>query len=386
MKITDFRTTIVSVPFKEPERWAFGKRLGISNIILELETDQGLVGLGEAVGFPTVRVTQEILNAMRPVVIGRDPWDYEVLVHELTQVYGWHHFRHSGNCALGGVDMALWDLVGKASGQPLYKLLGGAFRKEIPYFWYVLTRELDVMAQDAQRGVAAGFETFYVKLGTGFAPDLEVVRTLREALGPGPKLRVDANEAWSDGSAAQLMRQLAQYDIEFFEQPLLYHDHDGAAQLRRSTGLPLAANQSAWTEQDVLEIIKKGAADFVLTDPHQLGSLTRFRHVAWMLETAGIPIIKHSFGDLGISTVAAMHVMASSPNFSRANQSYYAFLTDDVIEGGIPRFSKGCLRLTEGPGLGVNLDRQRVAKYADYFKQHGEFPAYASGKDLLKPA
>src|SRR2546429_678906 len=93
-----------------------------------------------------------------------------------------------------------------------------------------------------------------------------------------------------------------------------------------------------------------------------------------------------SFGDLGISTVAAMHVMASSPNFSRANQSYYAFLTDDVIEGGIPRFSKGCLRLTEGPGLGVNLDRQRVAKYADYFKQHGEFPAYASGKDLLKPA
>ena len=148
----------------------------------------------------------------------------------------------------------------------------------------------------------------------------------------------------------------------------------------------MAANQSAWTEQDVLEIIKKGAADFILTDPHQLGSLTRFRHVAWMLEIAGIPIIKHSFGDLGISTAAAIHVMASSPNFTHANQSYYAFLADDIVEGGIPKFNTGCLRLPEGPGLGVNLDRQRLARYATYFQEHGEFPAYASGKDLLKPA
>jgi len=133
MKITKFRTTIVSVPYKEPETWAYGRKLGISNIIIELETNTGLVGLGEAVGFPTVRVIAEILNSMRPAVIGRDPFDLEVIEHDLIQNYGWHHFRRTGNCALGGLDIALWDLVGKSVGQPLYKLFGGAFRKFVHY-------------------------------------------------------------------------------------------------------------------------------------------------------------------------------------------------------------------------------------------------------------
>lgn len=384
MKIVDFRTTIVSIPFKEPETWAFGKRLGISNVVIELETDTGLVGLGEGMSFPYVRVTNEVLKVMQPVVLGRDPFDHEVILRELTQVYGWHHFRHTGNCALGGIDMALWDLVGQATGQPLYKLFGGAFRKQIPYYFYVPHKDPKLMAADAQRGVAEGFDTIYVKLGNGFDRDLEVARTLRAAIGPGPKLRVDANEAWSDGSAITLMKRMAQYDIEFFEQPLFYYDHAGAAHLRRSLGLPVAANQSAWTEFDVLEIIKQGAADVVLTDQHQLGSLSRFLHVAWLLATVGIPVVKHSFGDLGISTAAGMHVIASAPNFTKANQTHLGVLTDDIIEGGLPGFRNGCLTLPEGPGLGVKLDRKRLEKYAKYFEQNSEFSGYGSGEDLAR--
>ncbi len=386
MKITHFRTATVSIPFKEPETWAFGKRLGISNVIIELETDTGLTGLGEAMGFPWVRVTKEVLEAMRPVVVGRDPFDHELIIHELTQVYGWHHFRHTGNCALGGVDMALWDLVGQATGQPLYKLFGGAFRKQIPYYFYIPNKDLKLMATDAKRGVAEGFDTIYVKLGTGFDHDLEVVRVLREALGPGPKLRVDANEAWSDGSAIELMKRMGKYDIEFFEQPLAYYDHGGAAHLRRTLGLPVAANQSSWTEFDVLEIIRKGAADVVLTDQHQLGSLFRFRHVAWMLAMVGIPIVKHSFGDLGISTAAGMHAIASCPNFTRANQTHFGVLTDDIVQNGLAEFHQGCLTLPEGPGLGVKLDRKRLEKYARNFEEHGEYPGYGSGEDLARAA
>ncbi len=384
MKIIDFRTTIVSIPFTEPVQWKFGRGRGVSNILLELETDTGLVGIGEAERYPYVRVVHEILNAMRPVVLGRDPFDHEVIVQELTQVWGWHHFPHSGNVALGGVDMALWDLVGKATGQPLYKLFGGAFRKQIPYYGWVLDKEPEAMAEDAKRLVAEGFDTIYVKLGNGFDRDLEVVRTLREAIGTGPKLRVDPNEAWSDGTAVELIKRLARYDIEFFEQPLFYYDHEGAAHLRRSLGVAVAANQSAWTEWDVLEIIRKRAADVVLTDQHQLGSLSRFRRAAWMLAVAGIPVIKHSFGDLGISGAAGMHVIASCPNFVRANQTHLTILSDDVVEGGLPKFRKGCLTLPEGPGLGVKLDRERVAKYAKYFEDHGEFPGYGTGMDLQR--
>jgi len=384
MKITDFRTTIVSIPMKEPEVWAFGKRMGISNVIIELETDTGLVGLGEAMGFPYVRVTEEVLRSMQPAVLGRDPFDHEVIVHELSMIYGWHHFRHTGNCALAGVDMALWDLVGQVTRQPLYKLFGGAFRKRLLYYWFVPTKDIPLMAEEARRGVELGFDTIYAKLGTGPQRDLEVVRALREAIGPGPKLRVDANEAWADGSAAVLMKRMAAYDIEFFEQPLLFYDHDGAAHLRRTLGLPVAANQSAWDEWDILEIIKKGAADVVLTDQHQLGSLSRFRRAAWTLATAGIPTVKHSFGDLGISTAAAMHVMASCPTFTKANQTHLTALTDDVVEGGLPEFQAGSLPIPEGPGLGVKLDHARLLKYSKCYQDNGEFSGYGLGESQPK--
>lgn len=382
--IVDFRTTIVSVPFTEPETWAYGQRLGISNVIVELETDHGEIGLGEAIGFPSVRVVNEVLKLMRPLVIGRDPFDHEVIVHELTKLHGWHHFRHTGACALGGIDIALWDLVGKIAKQPIYKLFGGAFRDRIPYYWYVPNKDLQSMAAMARRGVDQGFDTVYVKLGTGFDRDLEVARTLREAIGPQPKLRVDANEAWADGSALAIMRRMAEYDIEFFEQPLYFYDHDGAAHLRQALGLPVGANQSAWDEADILQVVKKGAADVALTDQHQLGSLARFSRAGWLLAGAGIPTIKHSFGDLGISSSAAIHVMASCPGFSRANQTHMTILTDDILMGGLPTFDRGCLPLPQGPGLGVELDRARVDRYAGYFEEHGEFPAYGSGKDLVR--
>jgi len=385
MRICDIRTTIVSIPFREPETWAFGRRLGISNVIIEIETDTGEIGIGEAVGYPSVRVVKEALNAMRPVILGRDAFDHEVIIHELTQVYGWHHFRHTGGCALGGIDMALWDLVGKATGLPLHRLFGGTFRTKIRYYWYVPNNELKLMVEVAQQGVAQGFDTVYVKLGTGFERDLEVARKLREAIGNGVKLRVDANEAWSDGTARELMRRMSQYNIEFFEQPLCFYDHDGAADLRTALGLAIGANQSAWDEADILEIIKKRAADVVLTDQHQLGSLSRFSRAGWLLATAGIPIVKHSFGDLGISTAAAMHIMATCPNFTKANQTHLTVLTDDVVEGGLPKFTNGCLALPHEPGLGVRIDRQRLQKYNRCYEEKGEFTSYGpGGHDLVK--
>lgn len=382
MKIVDFQTTIVSVPFKEPETWAFGKVEGISNVIIELKTDSGLTGLGECPMFPTARVAYEALHSMRPFVLGRDPFDREVLLYELTKVHGWHHFRRTGNIAMAGIDIALWDLIGQATSQPLYKIFGGAFRKQIPYYCYIPDKSLDLMSADAKQAVREGFSTIYVKLGGGFEHDLEVVRTLREAIGPDKKLRVDANESWSeDGIAAELMRRMAPYNIEFFEQPLLYYDHDGAVHLRRTLGQPVGANQSSWTEMDAFEVLKKRAADVVLTDQHQVGSLSAFHRVAWMLAMYGIPVMKHTFGELGVSTAASMHVMASCPNFTKANQTHYGVLTDDVIEGGIPKFHKGCLTLPEGPGIGVRLDRKRMKKYAEYTKRHGEFSAYGFPQD-----
>jgi L-alanine-DL-glutamate epimerase-like enolase superfamily enzyme len=382
MRIVDFRTTVVSIPFTEPETWVFGYVHGISNVIIELETDTGLVGLGECPHFPTSRVVLEVLNAMRPFVLGRDPFDHAVLLHELNQLHGWHHFRRTGNMATAGIDMALWDLVGQETRQPLYKLFGGAFRKQIPYYFYIADKDAYDMAEDAKRGVSEGFETFYLKLRNDLAHNLQVVGAVRDAIGPHKKLRVDANESWSEsGAASEMMRKLGEFDIEFFEQPLFYYDHEGAARLRRTTGFPLAANQSSWTEAETLAVIKADAADQVLTDQHQLGSLGAFHRVAWTLAALGIPVMKHVFGDLGITTYASMHVLATAPNCTKASQTHYSVLADDVIEGGVPKFHKGCLTLPETPGIGVKLDRKRVERWSNYTKEHGEFSAFDVNKD-----
>jgi L-alanine-DL-glutamate epimerase-like enolase superfamily enzyme len=377
MEITDFRTTIVSIPFREPETWAFGHVFGISVILLELETDTGLVGLGECPMFPNIRVANEVLASMRPVVLGRDPFDHEVIAHELYQQQGWHHFRRTANMAIAAIDCAMWDLVGQAVGQPLYKLFGGAFRKLIPYYYYLPDKDINEMAVEAKNAVEKGFDTIYVKLRGDMSHNVEVCEAVREAIGAHNKLRVDANESWSEtGMAAVMMRKLAEYDIEFFEQPVLYYDHESAARLRRSTGLPVAANQSAWTEAETLEVLRRDAADVVLTDPHQVGGLMPFSRVAWTLAALGIPVMKHTFGDLGVTTHASMHVMASAPNFTKANQTHYSVLVDDIIEGGVPEFHKGCLIVPENPGIGVKLDPRRVQKWAQYTKDHGEFSAF----------
>jgi L-alanine-DL-glutamate epimerase-like enolase superfamily enzyme len=119
----------------------------------------------------------------------------------------------------------------------------------------------------------------------------------------------------------------------------------------------------------------------VLTDPHQLGGLMAFHRVAWTLAAMGIPIMKHTFGDLGVTTHASLHVMASAPNFTKANQAHYSVLVDDIIEGGIPEFHDGCLAVPESPGIGVRLDRERVKRWAQYTQDHGEFSAFGFRQD-----
>ncbi len=377
MKITDVRTTIVSIPFKKPEIWSMGKRVGVSNIIIEVETDRGFVGLGESIGFPSCEVIQPIIDSWRDALVGEDPLRIESLMRRLETQGGWHHFDHTGNVALAGVEIALWDLVGKAAGLPLYVLFGGLVQGTMPFMYFLPRGPIKEMSSQARTGVKAGWETIYIKVGVDIQEEIEVVRAIRKAVGPTPKIRVDANEAWRRYEALRFIRAVEPFGIEFFEQPILKEDFDGLKWLRSMTSVPIAANQSSWTEQDILKLIRQEATDIMLIDPYQLGGLGRYARVAWIAQVAGIAAVRHSWCELGIGTYAAMHVMAASANFPMANQAYPEYLSDDVCKGDLFRFRNGRLSIPHGPGIGVELDHRKLEKYARVYQKEGEFSAYA---------
>jgi L-alanine-DL-glutamate epimerase-like enolase superfamily enzyme len=376
MKVLSVELTPVSIPFHEPETWVWGQRRGISNVIVQLHTDDGLTGLGEAVGFPSTPVVLEALAGIAPLLEGQDPHHVERITRLLYTRRGWHHYRHVGNGAIAGIEMALWDLIGKAAGQPLVNLLGGPLTNMVPFYYHVPWKPLDAMAQEAKRAAAQGITTLYLKIGFGTDADVAMVAAVREAAGKDVKVRVDANEAWTPAEAIHMIRKLEPFDIEFIEQPVSMYDVDALAKVRAASAVPIAANQTSWTEFNVLDIIRRQAADIILTDQHQVGGLLAFKKVCALCEYAQLPVLKHSFGDLGISTAAALHVLSSCPNTTTmASQTHMHFMQHDIVRP-VHAFTRGALPVPHDPGLGVKLDPERTAEAHERYQREGEYSPY----------
>ncbi len=376
MKISSVELTPVSVPFHEPETWVWGQRRGISNVIVQLHTDDGLTGLGEAVGFPSTQVVLVALAELVPLLKGRDPHHVERITRLIYARRGWHHYRHVGNGAIAGVEMALWDLLAKAARQPVVNLLGGPLTETVPFYYHIPSKALDAMAQEAKRAVAQGVTTLYLKIGFGEETDIAMVAAVREAGGKGVKVRVDANEAWTPAEAIHMIRKLEPFDIEFVEQPVSMYDVDALARVRAASAIPIAANQTSWTEFNVLDIIRRQAADVILTDQHQIGGLLAFKKVCALCEYAQLPVLKHSFGDLGISTAAGLHILSSCPNTTTmASQTHLHFMQHDIVRPA-HTFTRGALSVPRAPGLGVELDLERMAEAHERFQREGEYSPY----------
>ncbi|MCI0625007.1 MAG: mandelate racemase/muconate lactonizing enzyme family protein [Acidobacteria bacterium] len=375
MTITDLKFTTVSIPFREPEIWSGGGRLGITSTIVEVFTDEGITGIGEALPAPTPEVTLAALSNIRALVLGENPFHIERIVNKIYSLGGFYSFVTVANFAIGGVEMALWDIVGKALRVPTHILFGGPLRKEVAYMCFIQRKSPDLMAEEATQAVEKGFRTIYTKVGLDYESDIAVVQAIRKAIGPKPRLRVDANEAWSPGTALRILREMEPYNLEYVEQPIAMRDIDQLRVLRMRTNVPIAANQSSWTNRDLYQVLAMGAADVVMTDPFQAGGLLAFKKAAGIAESAGVPIVYHCVGPLAISTYAAMQVIASSTNFLLDNQTYNHMLSDDVVIN-VPKFKRGRLGVPETPGIGVELDYDKVARYAELYEKQGYYSAY----------
>ncbi len=381
MRITDVVFHTVAVPFRTEEVWAFGRRSHLETVVIEMLTDEGIVGLGEAAGYPSIGVVEQAIVTSTPLVVGENPLAIERISKKLSILGAWHHMKAS-NPGIGAIEMACWDIVGKVCGQPLVTLFGGPVREQVEYFYYLSQGEPGAMAEDAKAGLGRGFGTFYIKVGSpDMSIDLARVASVRSALGDGPRIRVDANEAWSTAGALGALGRLAEYDIELAEQPVLGTNLSEMAYLRRRLPMPLLANESSWTRPMQLEVIKAGAADVVSVDNQMDGGLANLKRGADLCEVAGLPVLKHSLGELGIAMYAGAHVIASSANFLFASQSYASFLADDVIDGcdALP-YVDGKLSLPTSPGIGITLDRDKLERYKEAHRR--SVPSSPVGRDF----
>jgi L-alanine-DL-glutamate epimerase-like enolase superfamily enzyme len=375
MRITALRATPVAVPYRTDETWAFGRRSGMVSVLVELETDEGLVGLGETATYPSTEIVLGVLKTIEGLVVGADPFRIEQLIQRIDVVGTWHHVKATSP-AIAAVEMACWDIVGKACGQPLVNLFGGRFRDSVEYFYYIASPDLDAVAAEGRRAAAAGFSTCYLKVGSDHLnTDIDRVGALRDGAGPDMKIRVDANEAWSAGAAVRAVRAMEPHGLELVEQPVSGRNLPQMAYVRGRITTPLLANESSWTRYDQLSVIQHGAADVISVDNQMDGGLLNLKRSAGICAAAGMTVLKHSLGELGVALAAATHVIAATPNFRHANQAYGALLTDDIVKdfgGGVENYRGGHLDVPSGPGLGVELDRNRVERYAELYRTQGD--------------
>jgi glucarate dehydratase len=380
MKITGLKSTVVAVPTRNDGPSEVSDSQYRLAVLVEVSTDEGILGLGEAPNPVGVEVTKTIIDSAEPLLLGNDPTDVEILKKCIYSHYNLAHLHiHAACWALNGIDMALWDIVGKVCQQPLYKLWGGAFRKKIEFYGYVQRATPENVAAQAIARVNEGFSTVYMKVGFDEDLDLACVKAMREAIGPKRKIRIDANQSWSAGEAIRIIKKLAEYDLEFVDQPVLMYNIDALSRVRATVDVPIGSHESSWTMYEAINVIKREAADVIHVDPRFDAGFVGARVTAGIAEAAGLPVIMHSFGELGVAQNAYLHLIASAPNYIFANQSGYGDLNDDIIQGGLLTFKNGCLDLPEGPGIGVELDREKVKAYSGYYEE------YIKGNEFSKP-
>lgn len=375
MKIIDVLTTPVLIPFKKPAKWSGGTRRNAPALMIQLKTDEGLVGIGECVG-PTIPTIQTVVEKeFKPFLIGKDPMQTELILHQLEEyILNWSQM---GYYALAGIDIALLDLKSKILNTPLYNLLGGLYKQETRFAGYLFIDDPLINAKEAEELVAKGYDEIKIKVGREVDYDVERIKEIRAAVGPNIKLRVDANQIWSVKTAIQAIHKMEKYDLQLVEQPTPYYDIDGLAEVSRSVSVPITADESCTTFESALKLIEKRAVAAFTVYPSEAGGLLKAKQIVELADTYGIWCVTGSWAETGVATMANAHLIASSRNFPFAADTHYEWYSSDVLKQPI-HFEQGRVKLTDAPGLGIELaenfnglDKEEIREMVFYDSESG---------------
>jgi glucarate dehydratase len=373
MRISDLRATPVNIPLEAPLWWAGGLYPGTSKLVIEVETDAGLTGLGEA---PSTDLYSTVM-AMGERLVGLDPLD--IAACEERCVPPCQIVQNTDDSspvrAFGSIELALWDLRGKAWNAPLYQLLGGAVRREIPFTEYFGFRQGQEMSPEAvvdyclRMREMHGSTYFEGKLSLG-DPRLEVetVRQLRQALGAAAMIRLDANMQYSLATARRLLSELEPFNIRNYEDPVATFEELRA--LRQHSAIPFSSHVP-----DIRRTVSLGVPDSIVMNFATLGGIARTIRFIGACEAMGVGFWCYS-GDAGIATAAYLHLSAAMPWITEPSQSLFRWQRADVIENGPFLQKNNVVKVPEGPGLGVKLDRSAVGRLHQDFLKSGPLDHY----------
>jgi len=383
MKIKSLEALQVALPLRRPHRFAASRgeiALG-KYVIVKVHTDEGIVGLGEApvlkewggdYGMYFGETAQTVMHMVRdcfaPILEGEDPFRIEHL-HTLMDRCAKGHFY-----AKAAIDFALYDIVGKALKTPVYNLLGGLYREKIPMVHSIGIMPNKDAVTEALQVLDEGIRIIKLKIGLDPERDIALVRDLRAAVGPKIGITVDGNEGYTTASdAIRYLKRLEEFDILFCEQPVA--GLRAMAKVARGVSFPLMADESAWTPQDILRIIEMQAAEVISLYPTKPGGLFRAKQVAAVIEAGGLTCNVNGSAEMGIANAVNLHLSASTKvvsqgcvypitNLEGREQTKVAghFYLDDIIREPF-KYEDGFLYVPHGPGLGVELDEAKVAKY-----------------------
>ncbi|RRJ95042.1 glucarate dehydratase [Opitutaceae bacterium TAV4] len=378
MKITDLRVRTVAIPLTCQLRHNTGVHPGyFLRTVLELMTDEGIVGLGEVGGGDQ----RGALLKLKPRIVGLDPFHLETIkLKVLRSIY------YMSNARLyAAIEMACLDIIGKAVNRPLSDLLGGSVRDEIPMIAYLFwrydrpeggddTRAEDLADWCVELNRTLGVRSMKLKAGVmDPGEEARVLELCRERLGPDFGLRIDPNGVWSVPTAVRIGRRLEAVAPEYFEDPSW--GLNGNAEVRKQIRIPVATNMYPARFDDLAPAVKLGSVDIVLTDIHYWEGPRGVKDLAAVCRTFGLGVAMHSGAEFGIELAAMLHTASTIPEMTFAGDAHYHYLTDDIIEGGLMKYKNGCLPVPRGPGLGVTLDEDKMAKYEREYEKRGDYYA-----------
>ena len=381
MKIVDIRATTVAVPLEAPLRHANGAHWGrFIRTIVEIEADNGLIGLGEMGGGG--ESAENIFKSLKSYLVGHDPLQLEQLRWKIMNpVASLYNNRYQIHAA---IEFACMDLAGKFLGIRACDLLGGSVREEIPFASYLFYRYKDkssklggestpdqMVAHARELTDKYGFKTHKLKGGV-FPPDhdVEVYQALADAF-PKASLRLDPNSVWSVEESIRVGKAIEHLNNDYFEDPCF--GLEGMRRVRNFVKIPTATNTVVINFEQLASNIKTESVDVILLDTTFWGGLRQAYKAGQVLETFQFGASVHSSGELGIQLATMLHLGAALPNLNFAADAHYHHITDDIIRGGKFKYVDGKIKLPAAPGLGVELDHDKMKQYSELFKELGGY-------------
>lgn len=353
MKIRDIKIKKISVPLKTPFKTALRTVERVEDIIVEIYTDTGNIGFGEAppTGVITGDTTGSIIGAIedhiKKSIIGMEIENFESIMQKLNRCIV------KNTSAKAAVDIALYDLYGQLYKAPLYKLLGG-FRKEITTDITISVNEPEEMVKDSIDAIKRGYKTLKIKVGKDYKKDLERMKAIRQAIGYDIDLRIDANQGWKPKEAVKVLREMedAGLNIEFVEQPVIAHDIDGLKFVTDNVSMPVLADESIFSPMDALNVLQRRAADLINIKLMKTGGIYNALKICSLAEIYGAQCMVGCMLEAKVSVTAAVHLACAKSIITKIDLDGPVLCSEDPINGGAV-FNESKITLTDKPGLGI---------------------------------